>query len=78
MTQATVKVAELSWKELCDLLLETDDIGVLHQWVTDMAYGGSLYRTMRVHGRMNAVRRAQEIKAIKTMLAAVNKGKRAA
>lgn len=59
----------LSWAQLNEVLLECDDLPTLKRWVNEMAAeSGSVYRVVRVHGRMNAVRRAQEIKVIKTMV----------
>jgi hypothetical protein len=53
-------------------LLACEDVGQLQRWLTETVASGLLYRALRVHGRMNCVRRAQEIRNIKTTIAAAN------
>ena len=73
MTMKGMDVTTLSWPALCDLLLKTDDVELMRGWLAATVKTGSTYRAMRIHGRMNGVRRAQEIEAIKRMLAEANK-----
>jgi hypothetical protein len=56
---------ELSWSALCSQLLLCSDVATLQRWLAVTVTGGMLYRALRVHGRMNAVRRAQELEEIK-------------
>ena len=56
---------ELSWSNLCSQLLLCNDVATLQRWLAVTVTGGVLYRALRVHGRMNAVRRAQELAEIK-------------
>lgn len=58
-------VNSLSWPELNRALAALQDVKILQRWLRDTVAGGSLYRALRVHGRMNAVRREQEIAAIR-------------
>jgi hypothetical protein len=71
-------VAALSWGDLCTELLQCDDVATLQGWLEqelrpDYAQP-TLYRALRIHGRMNAVRRAQEITAINKRCAAKMRG----
>ena len=66
-------VNTLSWGRLCVALLACDDVAQLQRWLTEVAKGGSLYRALRVHGRLSAVRRAKELAALKTIVAAAQR-----
>lgn len=56
----------LQWKDLNELLLNTDDEPTLRRWLQQTLEGGlPVYRALRIHGRLNAVRRAREIEDIK-------------
>ena len=65
MTKRVTDPNELSWSNLCSQLLLCSDITTLQHWLAVTVTGGMLYRALRVHGRMNAVRRAQELAEIK-------------
>lgn len=58
-------VTKLEWKQLNDNLLTCEDVHVLQHWLDVTVRSGKLYRALRVHGRLNAVRRKQEIAAIR-------------
>jgi len=64
-------VVGLSWSQLNTVLLECDDLALLQRWLEQaMKDSNSVNRALRVHGRLCAVRRAREVKAIRqTMLA---------
>jgi hypothetical protein len=66
----TIKVAELGWPELCHLVLECDDVSTLQRWLDDMLAtarrGDAPYRALRIHKRMNKVRRQQELAVIRS------------
>ena len=66
-------VTALSYGEMNDALLACDDQNELHKWLSDTIATGVLYRALRVHGRLNAVRRAQEIATIKQTCMAAQK-----
>ena len=68
-----VDVLELCYTDLNNALLACTDQNELHQWLSDTVATGVLYRALRVHGRMNAVRRAQEVAAIKKTCMAAQK-----
>jgi hypothetical protein len=58
-------VNALTWPKLCEAVLACEDVPTLNRWLKATVEGGqTLYRALRIHGRLNAVRRAQEIKAI--------------
>ena len=60
------RTASLSWRDLNTTLLECEDVPTLRRWLSEVvAEGRSLHRALRVHGRLNAVRHAQEVAAIK-------------
>ena len=69
---------ELSWSNLCSQLLLCSDVATLQRWLTITVNGGVLYRALRVHGRMNAVRRARELAEIKRRCAVVGPEERVA
>jgi hypothetical protein len=54
----------MSWPQLNDALLECEDVAKLSRWLKATVATGVRYRALRVHGRMNAVRRDQELRAI--------------
>ena len=72
MTVKAMNVTALSWSQLCALLLDTDNVVTLQRWLEQETLAGKMYRALRVHGRMNAVRRDKEIRAIKQSCGAVN------
>ena len=55
---------ELSWNELNVELTKCTDVKLLETWLKQTIRTGSLYRSLRIHGRLSAVRRAQEIQQI--------------
>jgi hypothetical protein len=62
---AGVSIITMTWPRLCDALLECDDVAMLNRWLmATVESGGSLYRALRIHGRLSAVRRTQELKVI--------------
>jgi len=64
----------LSWGELNNVLLECEDVPTLQRWLREMTRSASgRYRALRVHSRMNAVRRAQEVKAIQQTITRRNR-----
>lgn len=64
--EAAIDVNAISWGELNTRLTEISDVTVLRKWLDDtMAKGGPKYRAVRIHGRLNAVRREQELETIK-------------
>jgi hypothetical protein len=71
-------VTRLSYGELNDALLECDDLALLNRWLSEVVASGVLYRALRVHGRLNAVRRAQEVAAIKKTCMAAQKVRKVA
>ena len=70
-----VDVLELCYTDLNNALLECEDQAVLHRWLSATVASGVLYRALRVHGRLNAVRRAQEVATIKKTCMAAQKVK---
>ena len=65
----------LNWPALCKALLECGHVPTLQRWLDETVSTGSLYRALRVHGRLSAVRRAQELEALrKGIVAALGKG----
>ena len=73
--EASIRVTELSYSEMNDALLACDDQAMLQQWLSATVASGVLYRALRVHGRLNAVRRAQEVAGIKQTIQAAQKAK---
>jgi hypothetical protein len=70
-------VNAMSWPKLCDALLDCQDVARLSRWLRDtMAAGGPPYRAMRVHGRLSAVRRHHELKAIRAACDGQKRGMR--
>jgi len=67
-------VVGLGWLELNALLLECDDLDTLQRWLEQAMVGSnSVRRALRVHGRLCAVRRAVEVRAIRAAMAAERK-----
>lgn len=64
-------ITKLSYTALNTTLLECNDVSVLMDWLTKTMATGVLYRALRVHGRMSAVRRAQELAKIRLTIEAV-------
>ncbi len=58
-------ITEIGWAELNKKLLATTDEKLLSRWLEATLASGSLYRALRVHGRLSAVRRQREIRDIK-------------
>lgn len=71
MTQnVAIDVNALSWGELNTRLTEISDVNLLQQWLdATVAKGGPEYRAVRIHGRLSAVRREQELAGIKEQCA---------
>jgi hypothetical protein len=67
-------ITKLSWAELNAKLIACDDLPTLQTWL-DSAMAAPMSRTCvkRIYGRMNAVRRAVETRAL-----AAARGKKAA
>ena len=61
-------VTVLCYTDLNTELLACNDVDTLQAWLADTVKTGSLYRSIRVHSRMNAVRRAQELADIKQQI----------
>jgi hypothetical protein len=57
-------VNNLTWAEL-NVALMTADERTLTRWLRDTVAAGSLYRGLRVHGRLNALRKEREIAEIR-------------
>ena len=58
-------VNSLTWAEL-NVALMTADERTLARWLRETVATGSLYRALRVHGRLNALRKEREIAEIRT------------
>jgi hypothetical protein len=71
-------VTQISYEDLNTALLECDDLMQLNKWLSAVVASGVLYRALRVHGRLNAVRRAQEVQAIKKTCMAAQKVRKVA
>ena len=71
--KAEIPVVDLSYSEMNDALLACDNQAVLQQWLSATVASGVLYRALRVHGRLNAVRRAQEVAGIKQTIQAAQR-----
>ena len=54
-----------SFNALNEKLIECVDVRMLVEWLEAEKSTGCLYRAMRVYGRLSAVRRAQELKALR-------------
>jgi hypothetical protein len=62
-------VNAMSWPQLNDALLKCEDVAKLSRWLkATIQGGGTLYRALRIHGRLTAVRRVQEMAAIQAEL----------
>ena len=69
MTKPLIDVTGLSWSRLNEALLECDDLVTLQRWMeAAIADGDTLLRVLRIHSRLNVVRRAQEVKALKSIV----------
>ena len=55
----------LSWSLLNEVLLATENLNDLQQLLEAITTSGRMARALRVHGRMNTVRRAIELREIK-------------
>jgi hypothetical protein len=66
-------VVQESYSDLNTKLLACKDLKQLQTWLSDTVASGVLYRALRIHGRLNTVRRAQEIDAIKKTCMAAQK-----
>ena len=71
-------VTQESYNDLNIRLLACTDLAALHKWLSATVASGVLYRALRVHGRLNAVRRAQEVAAIKKTCMAAQKVRKVA
>ena len=64
-----VDVISLSWFRLNEALLKCDDLVVLQQWMEVAITGGdTLLRVLRIHSRLNVVRRTREVKALRLIV----------
>jgi hypothetical protein len=70
------KLHATSFNALNESLIECVDVGALQKQLDIEKTSGCFYRAMRVYGRLSAVRRAQELKALRQ--ACVTPKKRAA
>ena len=68
-------VTQESYNDLNTRLLACTDLAALQKWLSDTVASGVLYRALRVHGRLNAVRRAHEIDTIKQTCMASQKAR---
>lgn len=68
-------IAGVTFYDLNRMLLETEDVAQLQRWLDEAVAEGVLYRALRVHGRLNGVRRQQELKAIKAACDAAQRRK---
>ena len=67
-------VNAMSWPQLNDALLKCEDVAKLSRWLkATIQGGGTLYRALRIHGRLTAVRRVQELAAIHVELGGKSK-----
>lgn len=57
-------VNQLGWAELNSALMTANE-AMLARWLKVTVASGSLYRSLRVHGRLNAARKEREIAEIK-------------
>ena len=73
MAKKSEDITALSYSEMNDALLACNSQEQLHHWLSDTVATGVLYRSLRVHGRLNAVRRAQEVEVIKKTCMAAQK-----
>ena len=62
-------VTALSWSGLNRALQGCKDVATLQAWLTEMMRTGRMTRALRVYGRLSAVRRTEEIRAIKSTAA---------
>ena len=60
-----VSINDVSWTRLNVVLLKCKDTTQLQRWLAETIPTGRLNRALRIHGRLNAVRRAEELVAIK-------------
>lgn len=64
--EAPASVAALSWSELNEALLGCEDMRTLGAWLDETVESTmSLARALRVHARLNLVRRRAEMEEIK-------------
>ena len=65
------RVAGMSWSRLNAALMETEDERQLASWLEEALASSSLglHRMLRIHGRLNCVRRAREIREIRARIA---------
>ena len=64
-----------TFAELNAALLATEDVATLERWLADAVAAGVMYRALRVHGRLNGVRRREEIARIKIQCDAARRGR---
>jgi len=72
-TAAPESVAGLTFYDLNALLLQTEDVDLLQKWLNQTVAEGILYRALRIHGRLNGVRRQQELSRIRKACSAAQK-----
>ena len=70
----TPDVTQLSWSQLNYTLLECDDVKTLQAWLDATVATGLVTRSVRVYGRLSAVRRAVELKDLKRRVMAAQRG----
>ena len=71
VSDVPMSVVGLSWSRLNEALLECDDLVLLQRWLEQAMKGSdSVNRALRIHGRLSAVRRAREVKAMRATMTA--------
>ena len=70
-----IDVTALSWSQLNTALLECEDVASLQSWLAATVAAGHATRSMRVYGRMSAVRRYLELKDLRSKVKVQKRGK---
>jgi hypothetical protein len=71
---AAPAVTQLSWSQLNYVLLDCDDVKTLQDWLDVTVATGLVTRSVRIYGRLSAVRRAGELKALRQQVVAAQRG----
>lgn len=71
---AAPAVTQLSWSQLNYVLLDCDDVKTLQDWLDATVATGLVTRSVRIYGRLSAVRRASELKALRQRVVAAQRG----
>ena len=74
LTQHTSDVMSLTWSQLNYVLLECDDVKRLQNWLDATVATGLITRSIRIYGRLSAVRRAGELKALRQRVVTAQRG----